>query len=353
MWTICFIAHAADKGQSLQLYYTLIQIGLHICIDIYPYLKYVACCRCKSAGVYVQARLVEDVMAVDFNVIVSSENSAYMAWQTQLFCFSALTRLGKHPTVVVHRAGTPLRPEFSTVSSWGCPVIEAPQFWHHPKGEYPPRNELGTLLTIASLPKFAEGHVLFCEADMLFVKRLVYSGELSGEHYSYMDYREKRVHAVARKFGIADRLDGLNETGTIGVPYLIPCQHIPRIARRWIDVLDSFDELQWIDIMYAFGLALAVEGLPAKSTQVMAHNYDPLSVLNRDLIHYCYGDWRWDKRAFREGHSPLGDAPIPSRKGLSGTVLGEIFNQIRQARAYSRCPWALKAVWRLAAAVSS
>lgn len=291
-------------------------------------------------------------MGVDFKVVVSSENSAYMAWQTQLFCFSSLTRLGKHPTVVVHRSTGPLRPEFITVQSWGCSLVEAPQFWKHPQGEYPPRNEPGSLLTIASLPQFSKGHILFCEPDMLFVKRLDYAGELSGEYYTYLDYREKRVQVVAEKFGMANRLEVLNQTSMIGVPYLIPCHILSRIARRWIEVLDSLEELQWIDIMYAFGLTLAIEGLRAKTTHIMVHNHYPMKTLDRSLIHYCYGDWRWNKRTFRDGYSPLWSAPLPSSKGLSGTVLGEILNQIRQARAYNRFPWALKTVWRLAASLS-
>lgn len=218
-------------------------------------------------------------MSLDFQIAVSAENNPYLAWQTQLFCFSALTRIGKHPTVVVHRSAAPLLPEFEIVRSWGCPVVEAFQFRNHPKGEYPPRNELGSLLTLAHLPQFRQGHVLFCEPDMLFVKRLEYTGELSGEHYAYLDYTRKRVCDVARKFGIEDRAQELNRTSAIGVPYVIPACYIGRIAHRWIEVLDSFDELHWIDIMFAFGLALAFEGLAPTTTRLMVDNYDPLNII--------------------------------------------------------------------------
>lgn len=277
-------------------------------------------------------------MVPDFKIAVSTENSPYMAWQTQLFCFSALSRLGKYPTVVVHRSAAPLRSEFEIVRNWGCPVIEAPQFRNHPKGEYPPRNELGSLLTIACLPEFKQGHVLFCEADMLFVSRPPYRSELSAEQYTYLDYNQERVCGVARKFGIKDRIPLLNETGAIGVPYLIPACDLARIASRWIEVLDSFDQLQWIDIMYAFGLALCIEGLTTTTTHFMTHNYDPLKKLDRDIIHYCYGDWRWDKRAFKNGQSPLLSRPRLSKQGLSGTILGEILNQVQRAWAYNRFP---------------
>lgn len=292
-------------------------------------------------------------MDLDFQVVVSAENTSYIAWQTQLFCFSALTKLGKAPVVVVHRSAARLLPEFEIVNNWGCRVVEAPQFRNHPCGEYLPRNELGTLLTIACLPDFKAGHILFCEPDMLFVNRPKYPAELCAEHYTYLDYTEKRVSDTARKLGLGDRIKGLNDIYHIGVPYLLPGSELPRLASRWIEVLDSFDELQWIDIMYAFGLTLAVERLTATVTHFVAHNYDPLKKLDRSIIHYCYGDWRWDKRAFKNGRNPLTSTPMPSRKGLSGSVLGEILAQIQQARAYHQLPAVLRHIWQIAAANSS
>src|SRR5579859_2709694 len=141
-------------------------------------------------------------MGVDFSIVVSSENSAYLAWQTQLFCFSALTRLGKCPTVVVHRANGSMRPEFEIVRDWGCRVIEAPSYSSHPLAIYPPRNELGSLLTIADHPDFCDGYVLFCEPDMLFATRsLDYPDELCGGCHSYLNYSEVRIRDVAQRFG--------------------------------------------------------------------------------------------------------------------------------------------------------
>lgn len=291
-------------------------------------------------------------MSLDYEIVVSAENSPYIAWQTQLFCFSALTRLGRRPTVVVHRSAAHLLAEFETIKNWGCPVIEAPQFRIHSKGDYPPRNEPGSLLTLAGLPEFKPDHVLFCEPDMLFVKPPNYTAELSGEHYTYLDYTQKRICDVAHKFGMVHCLRELNQTSAIGVPYIIPTSVLPKIARRWMEVLDCFEELKWIDIMYAFGLSLVVEGLAAKTTHFMTDNYDPLKRLDHNIIHYCYGDWRWNKRAFQDGRSPLASAPTPSRKGLTGSVLGEILSQIGQARGYSQLPAMLRRAWRFAAANS-
>lgn len=162
---------------------------------------------------------------------------------------------------------------------------------------------------------------------------------------------DERIRSVAREFEIAERLEVLNENKRIGVPYLIPTAEVAQIAKRWIEVLDSFKDLEWVDIAYAFGLALAIEHLPIKTTHLMISNYNPLKQLDRSIIHYRYGDWRWNKRTFEDGRSPL-NSPLPSTKGLSGTILGEMLYQIRQAQAYGRFPRTFGALWRLVASVS-
>lgn len=289
--------------------------------------------------------------SVDPQIVVSADNSPYLAWQTQLFCFSALTRLHKHPLVIVHRGAAPLLPEFEIVKSWGCRVVEAPQFHNHPKQVYLARNEVGSLLVASSLPELRQGHVLFCEADMLFVKRVRYTGQLSAERYTYMDYKAERVAATARKFGLEDRLEEFNRTQAIGVPYLIPGGDLPRIASRWMAVLDAFDTLEWIDIMYAFGLALALENITPNITNHMILNLDHMAPLDKSIIHYGYGDERWSKRSFWDS-SPLTCLPEPSTTGLSGTVLGEMLTQIKQARTSSRFPRILSGFWSRVASIS-
>lgn len=285
-------------------------------------------------------------MAIDFTVVVSSENSSYLAWQTLLFCFSAVTRLGKMPVVVVHHTPGPMRPEFILLREWGCRVIEAPSYLSHPLRQYPPRNELGSLLTIAEHPDFTNGHLLFCEPDMLFAEpTLIYNDELSAEHYSYLHYEQNRIRSVAKRFGVARQVEERSIDLMIGVPYLIPCSLLSRIAQRWIDVLDAFTELEWIDIMYAFGITLAVEDLPVSTTRFMTDNLHQLDPLNRKIIHYCYGDELWNKRWFREGESPLDlSKRTPHLKGISGTIIAEIFSQIRQARVCTSFPL-LSRVW--------
>jgi len=103
--------------------------------------------------------------------------------------------------------------------------------------------------------------------------------------------------------------------------------------------------------MYAFGLALAAENLTPATTHHMADNKDPLSPLRRSIIHYCYGDERWNKRAYQAGESPFDHPPVSLPNQLSGTVLGEILHQIRQASACVRFPRLFNAFRSLAFAL--
>ena len=270
-------------------------------------------------------------MHLPYQVVVSSENHVYMAWQTQLFCYSCLTRLGQLPIVIVHSTAQPLLEEFKVLKRYGFHVIEAPSYKQHPVGEYPPRNEVGSFLVAASLREIKGRDILFCEPDMIFVRPLPITSLLSGEYYSYLHYEEARILHVVEKHGLLGEVSLLNRGYKVGVPYYVPQEHMIRIANRWLRVVDSFDEIGWIDIMYAFGIALLLECLPIQTTRFMNHNQEPMRRLERDLIHYCYGDSLWDKRNFKE-RSPmeLPDSAYPDCDSTS--ILGEIFVQLRGAK---------------------
>jgi hypothetical protein len=273
------------------------------------------------------------VMSDRYQIFVSTENSRYMAWQTQLFCYSAWTALDQRPVVVLHDSGETIRAEYLDLQKRGFTVIEVPSYaTTRARGAYPPRNEVGSLVEIASKPPLGSGPILFCEPDMLFVQPLGYGSGLAAEFYVYLHYEDPHVRNVLRKFGMGHLADEFNKTRRFGVPYLIPQQHLQGLARRWIEVIDQFDQLEWIDIMYAFGIALALEGLDVEITHFMTDNYRPTRPL-RHVIHYCYGDNAWNKRSFRCS-SPL-ELPNESLAfGQPGTVLGEIMRQLRGAKAF-------------------
>lgn len=272
-------------------------------------------------------------MSDRYQIFVSTENSLYMAWQTQLFCYSAWTTLGQRPVVILHASGEPVRAGYLELRSCGFTVIEVPSYAAtRTGGAYPPRNEVGSLVEIASLATLGGGPILFCEPDMLFVQPLAYRGVLAAEFYVYLHYEDPHVRNVLRKFAMEHRAADFNIGSRFGVSYLIPQQYLKRLAARWIEVIDQFDQLEWIDIMYAFGIATALEGLDVETTHFMTDNYRPTRPL-RHIIHYCYGDAVWNKRSFRCS-SPLESTNESLDLGRPGTVLGEIMRQLRGARAF-------------------
>lgn len=268
-----------------------------------------------------------------FQVVVSAENNQYMAWQTQLFCFSALTRLGKHPIIVVHDTGLPLRKEFILLQRCGFRLIQAPSFNTLHGQRYPPRNEIGSLLTFASSPLAGRESILFCEPDMLFVGPYPLGDTVSGEFYRYIQYEDKHIVRAARKIGLADAIKDLNTTSKIGVPYALPGRDLVRIASRWVEVLDAFEIPQWIDIMYAFGFALRLEGIEPRTMRLMNDNLNQRRQLTGRMIHYCYGDSTWSKRSFVE-KNPLAQWDWSLPRAKAGTILQEISTQIRQAKNF-------------------
>lgn len=268
---------------------------------------------------------------MEMQIVVSSENTPYLAWQTQLFCASAISRVGQPPLVIVHQASEePLLAEFQMLNQHGCRIIAAPSYRKHPKGNYPPRNEIGSLLTLASLD-VGSSHILFCEADMLFVRPPTCVPGLTGEHYTYLHYKEERIRRVATIFGLGNEIGRLNEAYAIGVPYLLPTSKLYVVARRWLEVLDAFQCLEWIDIMYAFGMTLALENLECEITHMMHTNEYQDDIVTRDIIHYGYGDSTWSKRAYRNV-SPLQLPDHGLAHGRTGSILAEIMMQIREAR---------------------
>ncbi len=274
-------------------------------------------------------------MGVDFSIVVSTENTQYLAWQTQLLCVSALSRLNQRPMVVVHRTRKALRAEFNILKELGCHIVEAPSFRRHPKGLYLPRNMPGSMLAAAASPNLNAEYILFCDPDMLFVTPLEYEPGITAESCPYLDYEEPQVKVVARKFGIEDMINQLNLTSRFGYPLIVPRECVGRLGSRWLEVLDSFETLHWIDAMYAFGLALAIEGLHAKTTYKVNSNYVQKEPVTGSLIHYCHGDAEWNKRFFiRKSPLDVPDDLLPTAR--HGSILSEIVTQIREARRLLR-----------------
>jgi hypothetical protein len=275
-------------------------------------------------------------MAIDFDLVISAENNDYMAWQTQVCCYSALTRLHIKPIVVVHQTADALLPAFKALRRRGCDVIEAPSFIRTPTGKVAqPRNAIGTLHTVATAKLGCHAHMLLCEADFIFVNRPSYAPGVVADEYNYVDYADPHVVKVLERFGIAHRCDELNATSRIGVPYLIPRQAALSLAQRWFEVYDAFEPLEWIDMMPAFGIAAALEGLSITTSHQVATNHRPASDVGRAaFIHYCYGDDTWSKRHYLATGNPMTDPGVSAMTPTGQSVADEIFRHIQATRGY-------------------
>lgn len=277
-------------------------------------------------------------MACTHRIVVSTENNPYAAWQTKLFHYSCLSRLGQSPVVIVHEsARAAWHPDFHDLVRAGAVVRRAPTYRRSLHDDYPPRNTAGTLLHAAELCDSGDEFIVLCDPDMIFARRPAFPSTLSGDYYPYMmNYDRAEVRAAAARLGVtAAMIEARREELHCGVPYVVPVADAARVGRAWLEAINSFDAPQRGDMMHAFGLAVLRLGMRVTLTHLIDHNYWQREPLTREVVHYCYGDEAWDKRHyFYEAQAPRvwearADAP-------PGSVLSEILTQLREAREFYR-----------------
>ena len=284
-------------------------------------------------GIQLMARL-----AHRYRIVVSAENSPYLAWQAKLFYFSCVSRLNRSSIVIVHDCGSKWRRDFQEIADAGAIVRRAPSYRITSNGDdYPPRNTAGTLLHAAELCSAKDEFIVLCDPDMIFVGQPDFSESLSGEYYGYVKYDRKPVRGAAKEIGIRlEMLDRQKEELCCGVPYVIPVAAAKPLADAWLQAIDAFSPRHWEDQMHAFGLAVVKLGLRVTLTHIMNHNYWPDAMVDRDVIHYAYGDKTWNKRSYfttRQARKVWS----PAAAAQQGTILAELLAQIREARDfYSR-----------------
>jgi hypothetical protein len=257
-----------------------------------------------------------------------------MAWQAKLFHFSCVSRLNHSPIFIVHDRGSKWRRDFQELADAGAIVSRAPSYRITSNGDdYAPRNSAGTLLHAAELCSAKDEFIVLCDPDMIFVRQPNFSRNLSGEYYGQLKYDQKHVRRTARKIGISlERLNRQKEELCCGVPYVIPATAAKRFADAWLQAIDAFSPQEWEDQMYAFGLAVVKLGLRVTLTHIMNHNYWPDAMVDRDVIHYAYGDKRWNKRNYVTTRQAQKVWSPPTAQ--QGTILAELFSQIREARDF-------------------
>jgi hypothetical protein len=171
---------------------------------------------------------------------------------------------------------------------------------------------------------------------MIFVRRVEFPKTLAGEFSSFMDYDRNFVNDVLPKVGIArELLDEQKHFLTVSVPYVVPSNIARAFGEAWMSVTELFSQRRWEDVMYAFGLAAVKLRLPVAVTHLVDHNYWQEKNVTAAMIHYAYGDERWNKRDYsREGTTR--DVWNPPERYPPETILGELSKQLKEAREFYR-----------------
>ena len=274
-------------------------------------------------------------MSSRHRLVISAENNAYMAWQAKLAYFSCVTRIGQQPLIVVHETQQPWDSGFVELVRAGARVRSAPRC--------APRcastaNTAGTLLLAADICHPDE-FIVLCDPDMIFVRDVHFPDRLAAQPYGYMHYQWPEVEGVARQAGIP--LATVHERELqlcCGVPYIIPAGIARDVALRWIEILEMFPKREpkwmWMDVMYAFGLALTDLGLTPELFDCVDQNSASGQPVQRDIIHYCMGDATWDKRQFADGQAAQVWTTQPA--SMPGSVLEEVLCQLSEAGRFYR-----------------
>jgi len=270
-------------------------------------------------------------------IVVSAENNAYMGWQCKLFYYSCVTRMNHQPIIIVHDSGSDWHPDFYDLAKAGCGVYPAPSYRVNGQGDdYACRNHPGSLLQAAALLSGQELLIVLCDPDMIFVSPVDFPELLSGEFSHFMNYDRDFVNEPLRELGIErEALEAQKDSLRCSVPYVVPVKYARELGANWLEAVDAFYPRRWEDIMYAFGLAVLKLGLKLNIMHLADSNYWPEDKANCPVIHYAYGDEHWNKRSyFTDEEAP--NVWMPPEREPRGTILCELFAQIREAREFYR-----------------
>ena len=293
-------------------------------------------------------------------IVVSAENNAYMAWQCKLFYFSCVTRQNHQPIVIVHDTGRDWHPDFYDLAKAGCAVHSASNYRTSGGGDdLPGRNHPGSLIAAAEICGGQTGFIAICDPDMIFVRATNLLDCLSAEFSSFMDYDQDYVEKARLRFGVErEELDAKKEKLTVAVPYVVPTPLAAKFGRTWLQAIDAFptrtEENDQIFsrspgrpvkrrhvVMYAFGLTVVKLGLEIEVTHLTDHNYWPDEQLRASMIHYAYGDERWNKRNYFTDEQ-IRSVWHPEANAADRTILSEVLSQLRQAGEFYRDPYFLR-----------
>ena len=267
-----------------------------------------------------------------YRVVVSAENRPYIAWQAKLAHYSCVSRLGQAPLIVVHELDGAELPEWAEIEAAGGSIIRAPSYRLTPAGvTHEARNTIGTLIEAAAVITDAEW-LLLCDPDMIIASAPECPAVPTAGAYGYMHYGTPGVRAAARRIGVsAEQIAAYGDDLCCGVPYFIRAADAAGLARAWLEALDAFEQPEWIDIMHAYGLAVASLGLEQRrSPGLMQTTLDPDAPLSASVLHYPYEAPFWDKKWFVTAEE---SAAVwrPPEGAKAGSVMAEVMRQLKEA----------------------
>jgi len=290
-------------------------------------------------------------------IVVSAENNPYLAWQCKLFYYSCVTRLKQQPLIIVHNSGGDWCSDFHDLVRAGCQVVSAPSYRIAANGDdLPGRNAPGSLIRAAQICAGQDEFIALCDPDIIFVRPFDFLNCLAAEFSSFMDYDRELVQEARRRFGLQhEELDEKKDKLTVAVPYVVPTELAANFGRTWLEAIDVFPSRKENQekfngppgaplyerrhaVMYALGLAVVKLGLEMEVTHLVDHNYWPDEPVRAAMIHYAYGDERWNKRDYFTAVEAAG-VWNPKVQATDGTILGQIIKQLRQAGDFYRNPY--------------
>ena len=290
----------------------------------------------------------------DFDVVVSSENNDYLAWQCLVFHHSCVTHLGLIPIIVVHGDDGPLVAGYRILQEKGGIIQRLPTRRLAGTVEYPCRNAWASLSGV----KTAADNIVLCDPDMIFLQHVDFAelaAGLKGEAVSfdrvgYMTVKDQNrvmLEEVCKTSWIDIKLLNDFKIGG-GVPYIIPAGLRRRIAREWATLTEDclvtnlkhqgqMNSEVWISLMWSFVLAALRSDIPMVLSDLCVSNVKKVeeqSAALKDvrIVHYCHGDEVFNKRNYMSEEGAL--KAVWKTCAPEGTVNGAITQAIREAAVF-------------------
>jgi hypothetical protein len=286
------------------------------------------------------------VAELEYEIVVSAENNAYLLWQCLLFHANCMEVQGVAPCFMVHGSGA-LLPGFQELSRLGGRVLAAPNYRATANLDYPPRNTPGSLLEVEHDREWT----LLCDPDMLLVRKLpTDAASLSGgaalswESSSFMQAEPIRawLTGACHQQGIDPERVARHRLGG-SVPHLVHRDLRKSFAARWLAATDALidvgvrtNDMHWVASMWGFALATWELDVPVALTSFTQTSYlgseTPATALEAPLLHYSYGDHLFHKHNHCTTPTAPGAWQVNPVEGPSVTAW--LLRRIARARAW-------------------